>query len=95
MSLVGQVRKNRSIYYTSLESYHYCDVFLKNVSNIYIKVSKVIDCELTRIGDLSFEFYWGACGTFKFPEERIMLCFAATGRNTCERLIRELKSYFQ
>ena len=83
------------IYYMSLESNHIEWYVSNNNPNIYIKVSKVIDCELTRIGDLSFEFYWGACGTFKFPEERIMLCFAETGKTTCERLTRKLESYFE
>ena len=50
-----------------------------------LKMSKVIGCELTRIGDLGFEFDGGACGTFKFPEERIMLCFAYSGTRKCVR----------
>ena len=53
--------------------------------NFYIKVSKVIGCELKRIGDLSYEFDRGACGTFKFPEERVMLCFSEAYRSKCER----------
>ena len=59
--------------------------YILQIYYIFIQVSKVTDCELKRIGDLSFEFYWGACGTFKFPEERVMLCFAVTGKTTCER----------
>ena len=49
------------------------------------QMSKVKGCELTRIGDLGFEFDGGACGTFKFPEERIMLCFAYSGTRKCVR----------
>ena len=48
-------------------------------------MSKVQGCELTRIGDLGFEFDGGACGTFKFPEERIMLCFGYAGTRKCVR----------
>ena len=50
-----------------------------------IKVSKVIGCGLKRIGDLSYDFYFGACGTFFFPEERIFFCFSEEYKNKCER----------
>ena len=50
-----------------------------------VQMSKIKGCELTRIGDLGFEFDGGACGTFNFPEERIMLCFAYSGSRKCVR----------
>ena len=55
-----------------------------SVIKLWFKVSKVIGCELKRIGDLSYEFYRGACGTFNFPEERIMLCFSSAHKSKCE-----------
>ena len=42
-------------------------------------------CELKRIGDLSYEFLLGACGTYLFPQERILLCFGQAHKNKCER----------
>ena len=51
----------------------------------YFQVSKVIGCGLKRIGDLSYEFHQAACGTFLFPQERILLCFAESYRSKCER----------
>ena len=49
------------------------------------QISKVIGCELKRVGVLNYDFAVGACGTFNFPEERIMLCFAFSGFSRCER----------
>ena len=50
-----------------------------------LQVSKVIDCGLKRIGDLNYDFYWGTCATYSFPQERIMLCFSNSFTNKCER----------
>ena len=55
------------------------------LKNSKIKVSKVVGCELKRIGELSYEFYQGACGTYSLPEERILLCFSSEARTKCER----------
>ena len=53
---------------------------------VSIKLSKIIDCGLERIGELPNDFYNGACGTFKFSsEERVMFCFPLTGKNKCFR----------
>ena len=49
------------------------------------KISKVSGCELKRIGDLSYDFDFGTCATFRFPEERIMLCFGYSSWDGCER----------
>ena len=43
------------------------------------QISKIIDCSLKRVGDLPYELLFPACGTFKFPEERAMMCFASPG----------------
>ena len=51
------------------------------------KISKVIGCELTRIGNLNIDFKIGTCGKFNFPEERVMMCFHLDGPNFCQRFI--------
>ena len=47
------------------------------------QVSKIIDCSLNRVGDLPYELYYPACGTFKFPEERSMICFPFNHAKSC------------
>ena len=51
------------------------------------QVSKVVDCSLKRVGDLPYELVFPACGTFQFPEERSMICFAASHGKSCVRYI--------
>ena len=53
--------------------------------NNLLKVSKVIGCELKRIGDLNYDFKFGTCATYNFPTERILLCFALDLLQICER----------
>ena len=65
-------------------SFHLLEKRLKNDK----KVSKLVGCELKRIGDLSYEFCKGACGTYSLPEERIFLCFSNEARTKCERLFK-------
>ena len=62
--------------------------FTSYIVIIYIKISKIIDCGLERIGDLPNDFVHGACGTFEFSAgvERVMLCFPYVGVNKCFRL---------
>ena len=49
---------------------------------------KIIGCGLETIGELPFEFIGGSCGTFLFPEERIILCFGDFEiRTKCRRLV--------
>ena len=50
-----------------------------------LQISKIIGCGLKRIGDLNYDFYLGACGTYLFPEERVMLCFGDSYKTRCER----------
>ena len=59
-----------------------------------LEVSKIVGCELKRIGDLNYDFYWGACGTYKFPEERVMLCFSYYSKSKCERLVFRINRGF-
>ena len=49
------------------------------------QVSKIMDCSLKRVGDLPYELYYPACGTFRFPEERSMICFAFEHAKSCVR----------
>ena len=63
-----------------LLNYHTCEP-------VKLQVSKVISCGLKRIGDLTYEFYAGACGTFLFPQERILLCFGKTNTKKCQRYV--------
>ena len=51
------------------------------------QISKIIDCSLQRVGDLPYELYFPACGTFKFPEERSMICFPAHHTKSCVRYL--------
>ena len=68
---------------------HNCQKF----SKFQIQVSKVIGCELKRIGDLSYDFAYGACGTYSIPEERIFLCFPDNQLSKCERLSLICKNF--
>ena len=43
-------------------------------------MSKVQDCRLAAVGELSFDFYNGGCNTFSFG---IMLCFALSAPQEC------------
>ena len=49
------------------------------------QISKIMDCSLKRVGDLPYELIYPACGTFRFPEERSMMCFPARRANSCVR----------
>ena len=50
------------------------------------QISKVNDCRLKRVGDLPFEFVYGACGTFDVSsEQRVMLCFDMGEQRKCRR----------
>ena len=56
-----------------------------NSSRLF-QISKIVDCELKRIGELPNEFATGACGKFLFDDaERVMLCFSARDTKKCFR----------
>ena len=60
----------------------------ENFENILLfQVSKIVGCELRRIGDLNSDFVQGACGTYNFHEERVLLCFSDTDKTGCERFV--------
>ena len=61
-----------------------------STSNQSIQISKIVNCELKRIGDLGLAnkpgFEYGACGTFLFDGvERVMLCFPLNDKKKCIR----------
>ena len=49
------------------------------------QISKISDCSLKRVGDLPYELQYPACGTFRFLEERSMICFAKGYAKSCVR----------
>ena len=50
------------------------------------QISKINDCRLKRVGDLPFDFTYGACGTYDVSsEERVMLCFDMNEQRKCRR----------
>lgn len=85
---VGYKRNQVSINYKK-----YIIVYIRLI--LYFKISKVKNrsCKLKRLGSLDYDFRWGACGTFEFPEnsnqkaknERVLLCFADKSEKFCER----------
>ena len=42
-------------------------------------------CSLERKGDLPFQFFFGTCGTYHVPEEKILLCFDIDDMYGCHR----------
>ena len=43
------------------------------------------------VGYLPFNFTFGACGTFAFPDERLMLCFPEQHGKKCWRSVLNFK----
>ena len=60
-------------------------IFQTNKSFLYDKISKIEDCSLRGVGQLPIDFDYGACGTFLFPEQRVMLCFRSLGSYESDR----------
>jgi len=62
------------------------------------QISKINDCRLKRVGDLPFDFEYGACGTYEVSsEERVMLCFDMNEQRKCRRyweILRNSESEF-
>ena len=44
-----------------------------------------------RVGVLPFAFAYGACGTYAFPDQKVMLCFADTNGKKCWRSVLKFK----
>ena len=49
----------------------------------FIKVSQIENCQMTRIGDLPFDYYRGSCNTFLEPNPRVLLCFSDNDPKVC------------
>ena len=51
----------------------------------------MVGCALKRIGDLAYNHQTGACNTYLFPQERILICFSDDPSDErdrkCERLV--------
>ena len=39
------------------------------------QISRIDGCNIKRIGNLEFDFWWGACNTYQFDVEKILFCF--------------------
>ena len=61
----------------------FCFIALKIIK--MLQISKINGCSLERIAQLPHDFEYGACGTFLFPEPRVMFCFAESDRKKCFR----------
>ena len=58
----------------------------KPKSNRLFQISKIVGCELKRIGELPNELVNGACETFLFGgAERVMMCFPTSDTKKCIR----------
>ena len=74
------------IFIWTIRRYHILWRSFSTQPTFEIKISKIENCGLQRIGELPNEFDFGACGTFIFAaEERVMFCFPSSGRNQCFR----------
>ena len=48
----------------------------KGKLNDCVKISQIDGCNIKRIGNLEFDFSFGACNTYQFDVEKILLCFS-------------------
>ena len=48
-------------------------------------IKKIVNCGLKEMGELPFDFHYGTCGTYNFPDERIFLCFGDDAGKKCQR----------
>ena len=48
-------------------------------------IKKIINCGLELTDELTFDFIDGTCGTFFFPDERVLLCFDQNNSKKCRR----------
>ena len=55
---------------------------LSNILN-FLKVSKIIGCQLVAQPDLPFNFYGGSCNTFRPSDEKTLMCFDSTNSKEC------------
>ena len=55
------------------------------------QISEVTKCELTRIGTLEFDHYWGTCANM--DNQRIYLCFDANNQKQCRSAVNPLGNF--
>ena len=61
----------------------------KNLSNPLFQILVVSECTLKRLGDLSFSFRFGTCGTFMINSlPRVLLCFDDNTKSQCRSYTR-------
>ena len=69
------------------EVLHSCSIFWQNQHYVFggqhekRQVLKIVNCQLTSVGKLDFDFNNGGCATT--PQEQIYLCFDEKNSNTC------------
>ena len=47
----------------------------KDELNDCVKISRIDGCNIKRVGNLEFDFSFGACNTYQFNVEKILFCF--------------------
>ena len=43
-------------------------------------MSKIVGCELVAQANLPFDFFKGACNTFRSSDEKALMCFGGSGQ---------------
>ena len=51
--------------------------------NDCVKISRIDGCNIKRIGNLEFDFNYGACNTYQFDVEKILFCFGGYPYRQC------------
>ena len=75
------------LYGEGTEAWKSCSISWKNEFYIFggrnerRQISKIIGCELKRVGTLSFDLLRGACSTF--AEQQVFLCFDEDNSDAC------------
>ena len=64
----------------------YWNMYL-SVNEIFIKVSVIDNCQMTRLDDLPFDYGWGSCNTFLEPNPRVLLCFSSNDPKVCHKWV--------
>ena len=71
---------------TMKDKWVYWNVYF-TVTEDFIKVSQIENCQMTRIGELPFKYSWGSCNTFLEPNPRVLLCFNRDDPKVCHTLV--------
>ena len=76
------------VFQHSRDKYAYLSIFFS--SKMFIKVSRIENCGIKRLGDLPFDYYFGSCNTFLKPIPTVLLCFYYEGPKVCHTLVHNL-----